>query len=386
MGERCEIMRICFISSYPPNHARLSEYAQSLVKEIANRPTIDKMYLLVDKSAGSKEATLNGDPKIEVLRVWKADDPLSILGIMRYVIKLRPQVVHFNVHFQSYGRSRLANFTGMSLIFLCNFLRFRVLAQVHNLGEKVELKKVNLKPSFLNRMGILLATKLVLSAPKVVVTVRSYVDYLKTRYCHMGVKYIPHGSIANDCSLIDPEDKVILIFGHMGPYKGVPVMLNAFEELRSEKPNVKLVVAGSSHPNFPAFLDQYVKMTIPKVEFIGYVPSENLAQVFNMADVVVLPYTTTTGTSGVFHLACGYGKPIVASDLPEIREILDEGASALLVPAGDVQALKDAILKVLSDEKLATRMSEQNLRYAQRESWSIVAEAYEKTYLELLNS
>ena len=381
-----EIMRICFISSYPPNHARLSEYAQNLVKEIANRPTIDKIYLLVDKSAGSEEATLNDSPKIEVLRVWKADNYLSILGIMRYVIKLRPQVVHFNVHFQSYGRTRLANFTGLSLIFLCRFLGFRVLAQVHNLGEKVELEKVNLKPNFLNRMGILLATKLMLSAPKVVVTVRSYVDYLKARYGHMGVKYIPHGSIASNSSRIDPEEKVILVFGHMGPYKGLSVMLKAFEELRSEKPNVKLVMAGSSHPNFPIFLDHYVKMHIPKVEFIGYVPEENLAEIFRMADVVVLPYSTTTGTSGVFHLACGYGKPIVASDLPEIREILDEGASALLVPAGDVQALKDAILKVLSDEKLASKMSEQNLRFAQSESWGIIAEMYEKAYLELLNS
>ena len=165
----------------------------------------------------------------------------------------------------------------------------------------------------------------------------------------------------------------------------MPIMLKAFEELRNEKPNVKLVVAGSNHPSYPAFLDQYVKMHIPKVEFTGYVPEENLAQVFRMADVVVLPYLATTGTSGVFHLACGYGRPIVASDLPEIREILDEGASALLVPAGDVQALKDTILKVLSDEKLATRMIEQNLQFAQRESWAIIAEMYEKAYLELLN-
>jgi glycosyltransferase involved in cell wall biosynthesis len=355
------------------------------VKEIANRPIIDKMYLLVDKSAGSEEATLNDNPKIEVLRVWKADNSLSILGIMRYVIKLRPQLVHFNVHYRSYGRTRLANFTGMSLIFLCRILGFQVLAEVHNLAEKVELEKVNLKPTFLNRIGILLATKFILSASKIAVTVRSYVDYLKTRYGHMGVKYIPHGSVANDCSLADPEEKIILIFGSMGPIKGLPVMLNAFEELRKEKSDVKLVVAGSNHPNYPDFLDKYVKMHIPNVEFTGYVPEENLAQVFRMADVVVLPYLATTGTSGVFHLACGYGRPIVASDLPEIREILDEGASALLVPAGDVQALKDAILKVLSDEKVATKMIEQNLRFAHSESWGIVAEMYEEAYLELLN-
>jgi cellulose synthase/poly-beta-1,6-N-acetylglucosamine synthase-like glycosyltransferase/glycosyltransferase involved in cell wall biosynthesis len=376
-------LRVAFVSSYPPNHARLSEYAQSLVNELSNRPAIGKMYLLVDQAANAPE-NLKEDPKVKILRVWKADDFLSIIGILKHLIKLRPHVVHFNVHFQSYGKTRLANFTGLSLIFLSRLLGFKVLAEIHNLGEKVDLAKVQLKPSLLNKVGILVATKLILSAPRVVVTVRSYADYLKERYGHLGVQYIPHGTLAGNYSIVDPEEKIILLFGHMGPYKGLPVMLNAFKEMRKENYNVKLIVAGSSHPNFPDFLDPYIKANIPKVDFIGYVPEEDIARVFRMADVVVIPYFTTTGTSGVFHLACGYGRPIVASDLPEIREILAEGASALLVPPDNVKALKDGILKVLSDEKMAAKMSAQNLRFAQGESWGIVAQAYEEAYLELL--
>jgi len=378
-------LRVCFISSYPPNRARLSEYAHNLVDELANRPAIDKIYLLVDKSDISKQS-LNKNPKIKVLRIWKADNFLSILAIIFYILKLKPNVVHFNVHFQSFGRSRLANFTGLSLIFLCRLLGFRVLAEVHNLGEKVDLEKVRLKPSVMNKLGILVATKLILSAPRIVVTVRSYVEYLNKRYGHKGVRYIPHGTAAINYASIDPEEKVILIFGHMGPYKGLSVIMKAFEELRHENHNVKLVVAGSSHPNFPGFLEEFVKKSIPKIEFLGYVPEENIAQVFKTADVVVIPYFTTTGTSGVFHLACGYGKPIIASDLPEIREIMSEGASALLVPPGNVQALKDAILKVLKNPEMAAKMGEQNLTFAQTESWSVVAEEYEEAYLELLTS
>ncbi len=376
-------LRVCFISSYPPNRARLSEYAQNLVNELANRPGIDKIYLLADKNAASKQP-LNKDRKVKILRVWKADNFLSIIAILPYILKIKPNVVHFNVHFQSFGRSRLANFTGLSLIFLCRLLGFRVLAEVHNLGEKVDLEKVRLKPSVLNKMGILVATKLILSAPRVVVTVRSYAEYLNKRYGHKGVQYIPHGTSAINYTAIDPEEKVILMFGHMGPYKGLPVIMKAFEELRQENHNVKLVVAGSSHPNFPGFLDEFVKKRMPKAEFIGYVPEENVAQVFRTADVVVIPYFTTTGTSGVFHLACGCGKPIIASDLPEIREILSEGASAILVPPGNVQALKDAIKKVLSDPEMAAKMGDQNLTFAQKESWSVVAGEYEEAYLELL--
>jgi len=355
------------------------------LKELTNRPAIDKIYVLVDTVDGSKNRLREGS-KIEVLRVWKADNPFSILRIIPQILKLKPHVVHFNVHFQSYGRKRLANFTGLSLVFLCRFLGLKVLASVHNFGEKVDLEKVRLKPSLLNRVGILVATKLILSASRLVVTVRSYAEYLRRRYGHKGVLYIPHGTSVNDCSPIDPYEKVVLMFGHMGPAKGFPVILKAFEELMRERSDVKLVVAGSSHPNFPGYLDEFVKAAIPKVDFLGYVREEDLAYVFGMADVVVLPYLTATGTSGVFHLACGYGKPVVASDLPEIREMMAEGASALLVPPGDARALKDAILKVLFKEQIAAKMSEQNLMFAQREQWSMVAEAYEEAYLGLLNS
>ena len=376
-------MRVCFVSSYPPNRARLSEYAQNLVAALASRPAIDTLYLLVDKSARSGDV-LPENPKVKVLRVWKADNLLSVLSVMYYILKLRPDVVHFNVSFQSFGKNKLTNVTGLSLILLCRLLGFRVLAGVHTLGEKADLEKFHLKDSLLNRVGILIATKIILSAQSVVVLVRSYGDFLKKRYGHKGVQYIPHGASVDTHLKVNTDEKVILIFGHMGPHKGLPLMFEAFEKIVKEKSNIKLLVAGSNHPNFPNYLEEFVKAHVPNVEFSGYVPQEKLSLVFRMADVVVLPYNATPGTSGVFHLACGYGRPIVASDLPEIRELVNDGASAILVPPGDVNALKNAILKVLFNKEIAAKMSEQNLNFAQRESWSSVAKAYEDAYIALL--
>ena len=377
-------LKICFVSSYPPNHARLSEYAKNLVTALVRRPSIGKIYLLADKTSSSK-LPLSENSKAKVLRVWKPDNSLSILGIMLYLLKLKPDVVHFNVSFKNYGHGRLANFIGLSLISFCRLFRFKVLVEVHTLGEKFDLKKVQLKPSLVNRIGILLGTKLILSAPKVVVTVRSYVDYLNKRYGHYGVQYIPHGTLESNVTapVSRTDEKVVLIFGHMGPYKGLPIMLKAFEELRKERSDVRLVVAGTSHPSYTGYLDQFIKARLPKVDFLGYIPEENLARVFMSSDVVVLPYLAAPGTSGVFHLACGFGRPIVASDLPEIREIVADGASAFLVPPEDSKALKEGILKVISDRKIAVSMGEQNLRFARGENWDVVAEDYERAYLEL---
>jgi len=377
-------LRVCFVSSYPPNRARLSEYAQSLVRELANRRRIDEVHILADVVGDSKNRAWESS-KVEVLRVWRADHPFSILGIIPCILKLRPDVVHFNVHFQSYGRSRITNFVGLLLAPICRLLGLRVVATVHNFGDMVDLEKVHVKPSFLNRLGIFVVTKLMLSlTSKVVVTVRAYVDYLGRRYGHVGVIHIPHGTSVNNYLSIDPHERVILMFGHMGPHKGLPIVLKAFKGLLKEREDVKLVVAGSSHPNFPGYLEKYKGLANPKVDYLGYVPEEDLARIFGMADLIVLPYLTTTGTSGVFHLACGFGKPVVASDLPEIREMVAEGASAFLVPPGDIEALKGSILTALDNPSLLIGMGRRNLAYATRESWERVAEAYEAVYARLL--
>jgi glycosyltransferase involved in cell wall biosynthesis len=377
-------LRVCFVSSYPPNHARLSEYTKNLVNEMAKRRIINDIHVLADMVNCSKNSAQEG-PNIEVLRIWKPDDPFSILGILSKILKLKPDIVHFNVHFQSFGKNRLSNFVGLSLIFLCKLLNVKVVATVHNFGEIVDLAKVQVKSTFLNRIGIFVATKFVLSASEVVVKVRSYKNYLSERYGCKELSYIPHGTTVK----VDPpsgsHEKVVLLFGHMGPHKGLPVLLDTFKEMMKEREDVKLVIAGSDHPNFPGYLESVKRgASLSKVDFLGYVDENDLAGVFETADVVVLPYLAATGTSGVFHLACGFGKPIIASDLPEIRELIAEGASAILVSPGDVKMLKNAILSILDDRGLRMSMERRNLTFAQRENWGVVAEAYEKVYLEAL--
>ena len=385
VAKRMRGLKICFISSYPPNHARLSEYAKNLVTELAKSPAIDKMHLLTDQATRSNGKLLENS-KINVVRIWKQDNLVSILGVMVHVLMLKPDVVHFNIGFQIFGKSRVANFTGLSLVFLCRLCGFKVVVLMHNLGELVDLEKVNVKSSFVNKAGILVATRLILSASRVVVLVKSYAYYLRKHYSNKGVLFIPHGSLGNGCVSIDPKEKVVLIFGHMGPSKGLPIMLSAFEKITKERSDVQLVVAGADHPNFPGYLEGFIKRAPSKVVFTGYVPEEDLCRVFGMADVVVMPYLIALGTSGVFHLACGFGKPVVVSDLPEMREMVADGASALFVPPGDVEALKDAVLKVLTDKEAAAAMCRQNLKFAQKESYNIVAQAYEEVYLELVNT
>ena len=115
------------MSSYPPNHARLSEYAQNLVNALSKRPSIDKIYLLADTAEGAKKEKFAENSKVEVLRIWTPDKPLSIIAMLKTILKLKPDIIHFNVHYQSYGKSRLANFAGFFLVFLSRIFGFKTL-------------------------------------------------------------------------------------------------------------------------------------------------------------------------------------------------------------------------------------------------------------------
>lgn len=378
-------LRICFISSYPPTHARLSEYAQRLLHALAGRDSIEKIVVLADKVDGvnTKQTFENG--KIEVSRVWSADNPLSILKLFWHILQLKPDIIHFNLHFQSFGKSRISNFSGFSLIGLCRLFNLHTVVLLHNLAERVDFEKLKLKHSFFNALGIFLAMRLVTLASSIVLPVRCYVDDVRKRYSPKSVSFIPHGTVVSE-TVFSPHvgDKVVLMFGHMGPSKGLPTMFAAFEQIAKEKSGIKLVVAGGSHPNYPLYLSNLKKVAPKGVEFLGYVDEMDVEKVFKNADVVALPYSTATGTSGVFHLACGYGKSIVASALPEIVELVDDGASALLTRVGDVQSFKNGLLQALYNEDFAKKMSWQNLSFAKRESWGFVAQEYERVYLDLM--
>ena len=375
-------LRVCFISSYPPNRGRLSEYAQSLVREIAKRPAVGKVFVLADTVSGSEDKVVESR-KVEVLRVWHPDRPFSVFKILWSLLLLKPDVVHFNLHFRSFGGSRLSNFFGFSLVLFSRLFGLRSVVLLHNLAEKADLEKLEVKMGFVNRVGLFLAMRFVLSGSTLVVPVRSYVGYLRDRYGHRSVRYIPHGTYVSDHLSVNHAEKVVLVFGHMSPSKGLPVIFRAFEGMSKEVENVRLVVAGGSHPNFPYYLGRISKVAPSNTVFLGYVPEVSVAKVFDSADVVVLPYLAATGTSGVFHLACGFGKPIVASALPEIKELVGQKSFALLVPPGDSNALRAAITRVLYSEDLAAKMAFESLAFAEGERWGSVAEAYEAEYLKL---
>lgn len=134
----------------------------------------------------------------------------------------------------------------------------------------------------------------------------------------------------------------LIFFGLVRNYKGLDILIKAIDELDGEY--VFLTVAGEWW-TAGRQLRQRIEEGPSKdgVEVIDrYLTREETAMCFLRADVVIIPYRATTGT-GVVPLACHYGKPVIATKVGGLPEIVRDGTTGRLIPTGDPHALAEAI-------------------------------------------
>jgi glycosyltransferase involved in cell wall biosynthesis len=282
-----------------------------------------------------------------------------------------------------FGQSRVSNFLGLSSPFICRLIGFKTVTTLHNVIEKIDVEKTGFKNNFLNRSSAFLVTKLIASSSAVTLTMKSHADFFEKRYhCRKAVT-IPHGTWKSSCgeSTVSEKDSLLYI-GHSGPYKDIQLLLDAFDILKAKNRGLKLIFAGASHPNYPNYLAAFQKNS-DNIYYTGYVPEDQLQALFEKANAVILPYRTCTGTSGVAHLASSYGTPIVATDLPEFRELAREGCG-LLISAHRPEALAQKIEMIIDSPNLALELKEKNQAFASSRSWANVASNFCLLYEELL--
>jgi glycosyltransferase involved in cell wall biosynthesis len=154
---------------------------------------------------------------------------------------------------------------------------------------------------------------------------------------------------------------VVAYAGHLYAWKGVEVLLDALSQL----PDVRGLIVGGhdKEPDLARLRERAAQLGISdRVTFTGLVPPPAVAAYLRAARVLVLPNpasaisTRFTSPLKLFEYMAA-GKPIVASDLPSIREVLRNEENALLVSPGDALALAAGVRRLLDDPALADRLS-----------------------------
>ncbi len=175
--------------------------------------------------------------------------------------------------------------------------------------------------------------------------------------------------------------------GHLYPWKGPDVLLAALQQLADVR---GLVVGGLEGEPDAARVRALADQLVPgRVTFAGQVEPGRVADLLRQADVLVIPNppgpvsSAYTSPLKLFEYMAS-GRPIVASDLPALREVLTDGEHALLAVPGDPAALAAAIRRVLDDRGLAARLAARAFEAVQAYSWDRRAERVE-ALLELVS-
>jgi glycosyltransferase involved in cell wall biosynthesis len=376
-------MKICLVTSFPPSRDALNEYGFHIASELRQLPGIE-LTVLADEYA-PLQVELDG---FSVVRCWKFNRLSNPWGVLRAIWRERPDVVWFNLGFASFGGEALPAFFGIAIPFFARMTGSYTHVTLHQLMETVDLKDAGVRFPLAYKMGGFIATQMVLFANSVSVMLPAYRNVLLEKYGRGAVYVRRHGIFSarpeypDFSKRGDPEQR-ILAFGKWGTYKRLEPLLAAFDAVIERCPEARLVIAGTDHPKTPGYLQALEQRSAHRKEisFIGYVAEDKIPDLLQRSSIAVLPYTSSAGSSGIAHLACTYGVPMVASDIPDFRRLADEeGISIDFFPASDVGALAEHLADLLGNKERQVEMALQNVSAALRMSMPGIIREYLRTF------
>jgi glycosyltransferase involved in cell wall biosynthesis len=250
---------------------------------------------------------------------------------------------------------------------------------LHELVELADLKTLNAPGGRLAFVGGKLLTMLAARADVVCLTMRRYVSWFSNRQPGPACVHIPIGAYQSPERLAETASPELLFFSSMAPYKGLEVLLSAYLSLLARYPGLRLTIAGAEHPRFPGYIETLRRdyASIPGVRWLGQVPENQIRPLFARAQVVILPYLASTGSSSVLFQSAMWGRALVASDLKETQAVVSEsGLEVEFFRNRDAASLAGAIRNLLDSAQYRRSQTANNLQAIQRRRPEVTCRAY----------
>jgi len=181
------------------------------------------------------------------------------------------------------------------------------------------------------------------------------------------------------------EDQVVLYVGRIDEKKGIQYLIRSAKLVLSEVPRCKYLIVGPDWGALRMLKDMSIREGIAEnIIFTGAIPGEELLMAYNLCDLLALP-SLGEATGLVVLEAMASKRPVIATDMPVIRELIEQGENGLLVKRGDVEGLAEATVRLLKDDKLKRRMGIEAFNRIKLKDWQHVAEETERLYNDVLS-
>lgn len=358
-------MRIALISLH------FSEYAYRLARSLAEN---NEVLLIVGQENFEHEMGCvphsTQAPRLKIVSVPRRPlkNPLVVLNALKILIvthRFRPDVIHC--------QEDITDYLIWSLLFLKKYpLVLTIHDHIPHTGHDSQENIRKRKYRIYQRKH---ADAVIVHGERIRAECESIHPWLRGK-----VTPIPHGPLGNVEKPVEYgwETGTLLFFGRIEEYKGLKYLIDAIRLLKEQACPVHAIIAGKGRD-----LDAHRKTILedPALELLErYINNDETALLFARANIVVLPYTDAT-QSGVAAMAMRYGRPIIASDVGSIREVVRHGFNGLLVPPRDSVALAAAIRTLVEDSHLAVQFGKNAISLVENElSWPAIAEQTIEVY------
>jgi glycosyltransferase involved in cell wall biosynthesis len=376
-------MKICLVSAFPPSRRGLNEYGFHIARELQSDPLLSLTVLGDYLDPVQPELD-----QFHVIRCWNFNSFNNPVHLLHMIRELKPDVVWFNLLFSTFGSNPAAAFAGLTTPVFSRLAGTYTHVTLHHLMDNVDLQHAGIRYPRSYRAGGYLATRMLLMANSISVLLPAYRRTLMEKYNGDNVHFRAHGILSArpepPCfeTRGNPEHR-ILAFGKWGTYKRLELLIEAFAEVVERCPQARLVIAGGDHPATPGYVQRIAENfgDHPYIRFTGYVEEERVAELFASASVMVMPYASATGSSGVAHLACEYGLPIVCADIADFRQMAnDEQLAIMFFNSSDPHSMAECILDVLHNPELQREMGEANFSVALRQTMPMIIRQYLRSF------
>ncbi len=341
-------MNLVIVSPFSPLITGISQYGYHISQMLAESGLFSHVTVLAGAPAKSGHWQLSQTMDVEY--VWRQEKLTAGFEIKARLRQLKPDLVWYNLGASIFGRSPLANLAGFTGLGLAQDHRIPTVVTQHELVQLADFRAINVPGGRMARFGASLLASAAVRADVLCLTLKRYQSWYSSHQPNLACMHIPIGSIRQPELLPEVGNPELLFFTSHAPFKGLEVLLAAFQSLRVKNPGLRLTVAGAEHPRFPGYLERVRRehAHLPGIRWLGQVPDDRIRSLFERAQVVVIPYRASTGSSSVLYQAAAWGRPVVVSDIPDMCSIVDENNFAVqFFHDGDAASLSEAVQLLL---------------------------------------
>lgn len=399
-------MKMILVANFLPDTNYTRDLSIELVSLMKNT---DKLFLCGRKNEKVQDGKL---PKVD--QIWKRGI-LFFLPIIRYIFKNKPDIIHFQHEFKTYG-GVISGLIFPVFIGALRLMGYKVIVTLHAVISKKQLsglflESFGLKNSIVNKLAIsvfldysyksinFLSNRAIVHtlSMKKILTEEYRFSNGKTLVVSHGIRKI--AGLRNE--IINPKlygrfpilkgRKIIIIFGYFSPRKGYEVVIEAFSRLLQENTALKnwiLVLAGDVKIEFKDYKNKIEKLIKSKdmednMLITGFVDAQDIDEFYRISKMSLIPAMFSVSTSGALAMTLAYKKPLLAANAKPLAVEIKENNFGILYDLSDLNSCASQLKKMMSDEAFRKKLSRELEKRISPRYWNKIAIRYYNLYENL---